>query len=233
MVVVISLRALLPKINYFRIPWTQTFCALLFSVYLCEKIILREWVSVRWLSWCQLVQYVLWLFFLKTWAEIESADQLYSVEEGVRSENRIRQTTISEPHRALKGSSMSPHRSSSRRLMNISSESHLQRDDSSDMYGDVVPSVEVTLSYRSWETSVKRSQTSNRLKLTFAIHQGFQSWPLSHPLHRPLIGQFFLERKKIFLPKKASVTSKTETARLLKIGLTTLYRKIEEYGINP
>ena len=25
--------------------------------------------------------------------------------------------------------------------------------------------------------------------------------------------------------------NKTETARLLKIGLTTLYRKIEEYGI--
>ena len=116
MVVAISLRALLPKISYFRIPWTQTFCALLFSVYLCEKIILREWVSVRWLSWCQLVQYVLWLFFLKTWAEIESADQLYSVEEGVRSENRIRQETISEPHRALKGSSMSPHRSSSRAM---------------------------------------------------------------------------------------------------------------------
>ena len=92
---------------------------------------------------------MLWLFFLKTRAEIESADQLYSVEEGVRSENRIRQETISEPHRALKGSSMSPHRSSSRRLMNISSESHLQRDDSSDMYGDVVLSVEVTLSYRS------------------------------------------------------------------------------------
>ncbi|MEG0500578.1 MAG: helix-turn-helix domain-containing protein, partial [Rikenellaceae bacterium] len=25
--------------------------------------------------------------------------------------------------------------------------------------------------------------------------------------------------------------NKTETAKLLKIGLTTLYRKIEEYGI--
>ena len=57
-----------------------------------------------------------WLFFLKASAEVESADHLYAVEDGVRFDNRIRWATISEPHRALKGSSMSPHRSSSRAM---------------------------------------------------------------------------------------------------------------------
>ena len=39
----------------------------------------------------------------------------------------FRRATISEPRRSLEGSSMSPHRSSSRRLMKTPSESHLQR----------------------------------------------------------------------------------------------------------
>ena len=41
-----------------------------------------------------------------------------------------------------------------------------------------------------------------------------------------------VERNHIVKVLKFTNGNKTETARLLKIGLTTLYRKIEEYGIN-
>jgi DNA-binding NtrC family response regulator len=40
-----------------------------------------------------------------------------------------------------------------------------------------------------------------------------------------------VERNHIAKVLKFTDGNKTETARLLKIGLTTLYRKIEEYGI--
>ena len=42
-----------------------------------------------------------------------------------------------------------------------------------------------------------------------------------------------VERNHIVKVLKFTNGNKTETARLLKIGLTTLYRKIEEYGIIP
>lgn len=48
------------------------------------------------------------------------------------------------------------------------------------------------------------------------------------------IGSFELaamERRHIARVLKYTKGNKTETARLLKIGLTTLYRKIEEYKI--
>ncbi len=41
-----------------------------------------------------------------------------------------------------------------------------------------------------------------------------------------------VERNHIIRMLHFTHGNKTETARLLKIGLTTLYRKIEEYGIN-
>ena len=41
-----------------------------------------------------------------------------------------------------------------------------------------------------------------------------------------------VERNHIIKVLKFTNGNKTETARLLKIGLTTLYRKIEEYGIS-
>ena len=41
-----------------------------------------------------------------------------------------------------------------------------------------------------------------------------------------------VERNHIIKVLHHTHGNKTETARLLKIGLTTLYRKIEEYGIN-
>lgn len=41
-----------------------------------------------------------------------------------------------------------------------------------------------------------------------------------------------VERNHIVKVLKFTNGNKTETARLLKIGLTTLYRKIEEFGIN-
>ena len=41
-----------------------------------------------------------------------------------------------------------------------------------------------------------------------------------------------VERNHIIKVLKFTHGNKTETARLLKIGLTTLYRKIEEYGIS-
>lgn len=41
-----------------------------------------------------------------------------------------------------------------------------------------------------------------------------------------------VERNHIVKVLKFTHGNKTETARLLKIGLTTLYRKIEEYGIS-
>ena len=41
-----------------------------------------------------------------------------------------------------------------------------------------------------------------------------------------------VERNHIVKVLKCTNGNKTETARLLKIGLTTLYRKIEEFGIN-
>ena len=41
-----------------------------------------------------------------------------------------------------------------------------------------------------------------------------------------------VERNHIIKVLKFTHGNKTETSRLLKIGLTTLYRKIEEYGIN-
>ena len=41
-----------------------------------------------------------------------------------------------------------------------------------------------------------------------------------------------VERNHIIKVLKFTHGTKTETSRLLKIGLTTLYRKIEEYGIN-
>ena len=40
-----------------------------------------------------------------------------------------------------------------------------------------------------------------------------------------------VERNHIIRVLRHTNGNKTETARLLKIGLTTLYRKIEEYGI--
>ena len=40
-----------------------------------------------------------------------------------------------------------------------------------------------------------------------------------------------VERNHIIKVLHHTHGNKTETARLLKIGLTTLYRKIEEYGI--
>lgn len=40
-----------------------------------------------------------------------------------------------------------------------------------------------------------------------------------------------VERNHIIKVLHHTQGNKTETARLLKIGLTTLYRKIEEYGI--
>ena len=40
-----------------------------------------------------------------------------------------------------------------------------------------------------------------------------------------------VERNYIIKVLQHTHGNKTETARLLKIGLTTLYRKIEEYGI--
>ena len=40
-----------------------------------------------------------------------------------------------------------------------------------------------------------------------------------------------VERRHIVKVLRHTHGNKTETARLLKIGLTTLYRKIEEYGI--
>ena len=40
-----------------------------------------------------------------------------------------------------------------------------------------------------------------------------------------------VERNHIIKVLHQTHGNKTETARLLKIGLTTLYRKIEEYGI--
>ena len=40
-----------------------------------------------------------------------------------------------------------------------------------------------------------------------------------------------VEKSHIAKILKYTGGNKTETARLLKIGLTTLYRKIEEYGI--
>ena len=42
-----------------------------------------------------------------------------------------------------------------------------------------------------------------------------------------------VERNHIIKVLHHTHGNKTETARLLKIGLTTLYRKIEEYGIIP
>ena len=41
-----------------------------------------------------------------------------------------------------------------------------------------------------------------------------------------------VERNHIVKVLKFTHGNKTETARLLKIGLTKLYRKIEEYGIS-
>ena len=41
-----------------------------------------------------------------------------------------------------------------------------------------------------------------------------------------------VERNHIIRVLHFTHGNKTEAARLLKIGLTTLYRKIEEYGIN-
>ena len=106
----------------------------------------KHWVKNIFYVGLRLIQYVPRLFFLKARAEVESADHLYAVEDGVRFDNRIQRATISEPCWALKGSSMSPHRSSSRRLMNIPSESHLQRYGSSRPYAIVVPRVEGILS---------------------------------------------------------------------------------------
>jgi len=40
-----------------------------------------------------------------------------------------------------------------------------------------------------------------------------------------------MERRHITRVLQFAKGNKTETARLLKIGLTTLYRKIDEYGI--
>ena len=40
-----------------------------------------------------------------------------------------------------------------------------------------------------------------------------------------------MERRHIARVLQFTRGNKTETARLLKIGLTTLYRKIEEYGL--
>ena len=40
-----------------------------------------------------------------------------------------------------------------------------------------------------------------------------------------------MEKRHIQRVLEYTKGNKTETARLLKIGLTTLYRKIEEYGI--
>ena len=40
-----------------------------------------------------------------------------------------------------------------------------------------------------------------------------------------------VERNHIIKVLHHTHGNKTETARMLKIGLTTLYRKIEEYGI--
>jgi len=40
-----------------------------------------------------------------------------------------------------------------------------------------------------------------------------------------------MERRHICRVLQFTKGNKTETARLLKIGLTTLYRKIEEYGL--
>ena len=40
-----------------------------------------------------------------------------------------------------------------------------------------------------------------------------------------------MERRHIARVLEYTKGNKTEAARLLKIGLTTLYRKIEEYGV--
>jgi hypothetical protein len=41
-----------------------------------------------------------------------------------------------------------------------------------------------------------------------------------------------MERKHIIKVLQYTAGNKTEAARLMHIGLTTLYRKIEEYDIN-
>lgn len=53
----------------------------------------------------------------------------------------------------------------------------------------------------------------------------------SHADNNTLLDLKSMERSHIIKVLNYTCGNKTETARLLKIGLTTLYRKIEEYGI--
>lgn len=55
------------------------------------------------------------------------------------------------------------------------------------------------------------------------------------PAHKQLSGFSLSAAEKLHIQKVLNYTqgNKTETARLLDIGLTTLYRKIHEYGIEP
>ena len=87
-----------------------------------------------------------WLFFLKASAEVESADHLYAVEDGVRFDNRI---STGDHFRALLGPLSLLNESSSLLIAEADeypSESHLQRYCSFRLHGWVVPRVEGILS---------------------------------------------------------------------------------------
>lgn len=57
---------------------------------------------------------------------------------------------------------------------------------------------------------------------------------LAHPEHKPLSSYDLASVEKLHIKKVLHYTkgNKTEAARLLNIGLTTIYRKLELYGLN-
>ena len=87
-----------------------------------------------------------WLFFLKASAEVESADHLYAVEDGVRFDNRI---STGDHFRASPSPQRLLNESSSLLIAEADeypSESHQQRYGSSRPYAIVVLRVEGILS---------------------------------------------------------------------------------------